>query len=41
MKRLIVAAAALVAVVGYALTAWAACPAGTTYQCSGGSCSCR
>jgi hypothetical protein len=33
MKKLVVGAAALVAVVGYALSAWAACPPGTAYHC--------
>jgi len=46
MKKLILIAAALVAIVGCALTAWAACPDGTTYKCekqSNGkeSCGCR
>jgi len=46
MKKWIVGAAALAAVVGYAVTAWAACPPGTSYNCyttSNGkqSCGCR
>ena len=46
MKKLIAGAAALAAVVGYAVSAWAACPPGTAYNCVpsyGGkqSCGCR
>jgi hypothetical protein len=33
MKKLIAGAAALVAVAGYAMSAWAACPPGTSYHC--------
>jgi len=46
VKKWIVGAAALLAVVGYVASAWAACPPGTRYDCTptyGGkmSCGCR
>jgi hypothetical protein len=46
MKKLIVGAAALIAVAGYAISAWAACPPYTSYQCyttynGKQSCGCR
>lgn len=46
MKKLIVGTAARLAVAGYAVSAWAACPPGTKYNCYGTpngkqSCGCR
>jgi hypothetical protein len=46
MKKLVVGAAVLAAVVGYAVSAFAGCPPGTAYNCQSSwngkqSCGCR